>query len=424
MATVRPMLNRFLAVMTTFMLGIVLALSVAHLGAAWRWWPARDVNRAADAVGEVMKTVNRYYVDENAVKPEDLRDAAIAAIGRKLDPYSGYMPLSEYQVLQEEMDGEFGGIGVQVERKDDAVVVIAPMPGGPGDRAGVLRGDRIVAIGDTRLDKPPMEDVIRQLRGKPGTEVAVTFFRPSDEKERTLRIKRERIHVDSVRDVHLIDDTGIGYIQITQFGEQTAGEFSAGLARLRDEGAKSLILDLRDNPGGLLDAAVAVVEPFFKKGELIVYTQGRNPEDRQEIHARSRREPFGLPVAVLINGGSASAAEIVTGALKDTDRAVVIGEKSFGKGSVQTIFNMRGGAGMRLTTARYYTPSGVTIHGVGIQPDIPIKMTPEEENAVRLQRLRPDVTDPAEFKKRFDLDFTEDRPLAAAVEELKKKMQS
>jgi carboxyl-terminal processing protease len=179
---------------------------------------------------------------------------------------------------------------------------------------------------------------------------------------------------------------------------------------------KSLVLDLRNNPGGLLDAAVAVAEPFFKKGELIVYTQGRRPKDRDEYRAEADDTPINVPTVVLINSGSASAAEIIAGALKDTGRAVIVGERSFGKGSVQSIFRLDNGEGMRLTTARYYTPSGVTLHERGVEPTVEIVMSPDEDQNIRLQRTRRDVTDPAEFKERFGIDPVADRQLQAALD--------
>jgi carboxyl-terminal processing protease len=212
---------------------------------------------------------------------------------------------------------------------------------------------------------------------------------------------------------------GIGYIQLTQFTERTGEEFINALNKLNEQGMSSLVLDLRNNPGGLLDAAVAVAEPFFKKGELIVYTQGRQPADRETFRAEVDEEPLGMPVAVLINAGSASAAEIVAGALKDTGRAVIVGERSFGKGSVQSIFRLKNGEGLRLTTARYYTPSGVTIHEKGVAPNVEVVMTPEDDNKLRLQRARDDVKDPTEFKERFGFEPIEDRQLQAALDVLR-----
>jgi carboxyl-terminal processing protease len=221
-----------------------------------------------------------------------------------------------------------------------------------------------------------------------------------------------------VRDVHVLGE-GVGYIQVTEFSEHTGEQFVKALNGLVRQGVDSLVIDLRNNPGGLLDAAVEVAEPFFRKGELIVYTQGRKPADRDEYKAETAGEPVTLRIAVLINAGTASAAEVVTGALKDTRRAVVVGERSFGKGSVQSIFKLKNGEGLRLTTAHYYTPSGVTIHEKGITPQVEVVMTPAEDNKLARQRNRPDITDPAEMKERFGFDPVEDRQLQAALDVLK-----
>jgi carboxyl-terminal processing protease len=194
------------------------------------------------------------------------------------------------------------------------------------------------------------------------------------------------------------------------------------LNKLSDLKAEALVIDLRNNPGGLLDAAVAVAEPFFKKGELIVYTQGRKASDREDYKAESDEDPLDVPTALLINAGSASAAEIVAGALKDTGKAVIVGERSFGKGSVQSIFKLKNGEGMRLTTARYYTPSGVTIHEKGVTPTVEVVMSPEDDQNVRLQRARRDVSEPKEFKERFGFEPIADRQLEAAVDVLRSIM--
>jgi carboxyl-terminal processing protease len=245
----------------------------------------------------------------------------------------------------------------------------------------------------------------------------VSFYRPGTGQTFDLTLMREIIKVDSVRDVHVLPG-GVGYLQLTEFSEHTGEEFTRALDRLRSDGATSLVLDLRNNPGGLLDAAVDVAEPFFRKGELIVYTQGRKADDRDDYRSEAKGEPIALPMAVLINAGSASAAEIVAGALKDTGRAVIVGERSFGKGSVQSVFKLKNGEGLRLTTARYYTPSGVSIHEKGIEPQVEVVMTPAEDSKLRLQRARSDVTAPQEFAERFEFTPIEDRQLQTAVEVL------
>lgn len=414
LATVPRMLKRILMIAAGVFLGITLSISVARLGAFWGLWPDRELDQSSRYVREVLRIVNENYVDADKAKLPRLTEEALKGVIGSLDPHSEYMNARDYKTLEEEISSEFGGIGVQVELRKGEVVVIAPIAGTPGARAGVMRGDMIRSIEGERLEKPALDNVVGRLRGKPGTKVRIGFLRPSTEKEFELTIVRERIKVESVRDVRMRAD-GIGYVQITQFSERTGEEFIEALNTLSDKSMRALILDLRDNPGGLLNAAVEVAEPFFNKGELIVYTQGRRPGDRDDYRAAAPEPRLAIPVVVLINAGSASAAEIVSGALKDTKRAVIIGERSFGKGSVQSILPLRKGEGLRLTTARYYTPSGVTIHEKGVTPDVEIVMSPEEDESARLQRMRDDISDPAEFKERFKIEPRSDRQLEAAI---------
>ncbi len=408
------MLKRILVIATGVFLGTMLSLSAARMAAMWGLWPNRELEQSSRYVREVLKIVNEEYVDGTKAELPKLTEAALQGIVGSLDPHSEYMNARDYKMLEEEISSEFGGIGVQVELRNGNVVVIAPIAGTPGARAGILRGDIIVSIEGSRLEKPSLDDVVGRLRGKPGTKVKLGFVRPSTTKDFELTLTRERIKVESVRDVRLRPD-GIGYVQITQFSERTGEEFIEALNTLNEQNMRGLIVDLRDNPGGLLNAAVEVAEPFFNKGELIVYTQGRKKEDRDEYRAAAPEPALTLPVVVLINAGSASAAEIVAGALKDTRRAVIVGERSFGKGSVQSILPLRKGEGLRLTTARYYTPSGVTIHEKGVTPDVEIVMSPAEDQSARLQRSREDVIDPAEFKERFNTEPTPDRQLEVGV---------
>ncbi len=408
------MLKRILVIASGVFLGTVLSLGAARMAAAWGLWPDRELEQSSRYVREVLKVVNESYVDGSKAELPKLTEAALQGIVGSLDPHSEYMNARDYKMLEEEISSEFGGIGVQVELRNGNVLVIAPIAGTPGARAGILRGDIIVSIEGKKLEKPALDAVVGQLRGKPGTKVKLGVLRPSTSKEFELTLTRERIKVESVRDVRLRPD-GIGYVQITQFSERTGEEFIEALNTLNDKNMRALIIDLRDNPGGLLNAAVEVAEPFFTKGEMIVYTQGRKKEDREEYRAAAPEPALTLPVVVLINAGSASAAEIVSGALKDTHRAVIVGERSFGKGSVQSILPLRNGEGLRLTTARYYTPSGVTIHEKGVTPDVEVVMSPAEDQSARLQRSRDDVDDPEEFKARFNTEPTPDRQLEAGV---------
>jgi carboxyl-terminal processing protease len=411
------MLKRILAIASGMLLGSVLAVGTANVAGRYGWWPGRELDRSAAYVREVLQLVNDQYVEPDRVSYGELTKSALSGIIGSLDPHSDFLDARHYEVLREEMQNEFGGIGVQVELQDGHVVVISPIAGTPGERAGVLRGDRIVRVNGEDMAGTAMDRVVTRLRGQPGTLVTVTFYRPGTEAEYTVDIRRERIRVESVREVRMLPEN-TGYIQLTQFSERTGAELREGLQRLAAEGMQALVLDLRNNPGGLLTAAVEVAEAFFPRGELIVYTQGRQRTDREEFRSSLRGEPVKVPVAVLINSGSASASEIVAGALKDTKRAVIVGERSFGKGSVQSIFRLKDGEALRLTTARYFTPGGETIHEQGVVPDVELVMTPEDDRKLAVQRARDDISDPQLFQQRFGFEPIVDRQLEIALQVL------
>lgn len=413
------MFKRILTLVAGAVLGIALTVAGARVAVAWNIWPNRDLSRSAGYVKDVMKLVSENYVDDKSVAYDKLARNALHGMIETLDPHSEFLEKKENDEFEEDLTGEFGGVGVQVETRNNRIVVIAPLAGTPSERAGIQRGDEIVSIDGKAVDPAGNTDaIIGRLRGKPKTKVLVGLFRPSTQQTLNLTLVREIIRVESVRGVHVIED-GIGYVQLTEFSDHTAEQFRGALESLLKQGMQSLIIDLRNNPGGLLDSAVEVAEPFFRKNELIVYTKGRKPADREEFRAESAGPPIALPLAVLINAGSASAAEIVTGALKDTGRAIVVGERSFGKGSVQSVFKLERGEGLRLTTARYYTPGGLSIHERGIAPHVEVVMTPEEDNKLARQRGRLDITDPKDFKERFGFDPVPDRQLETAVAMLK-----
>jgi carboxyl-terminal processing protease len=418
MRTVPMMFKRIITLAAGVLLGVGLALGGLRVATAWSLWPNRELDRASARVREVFSLVNENYVDEKSARYADLATAAMHGMADSLDPHSEFLELKDNQEFEEELTGQFGGIGIQVESRSGRILVIAPMAGTPGDRAGIRRGDEIVMIdGKPVLPGTLIDDVVRRLRGKPKTSVAVGLNRTGQTEPITLTLVREVIKTESVRGTRILGD-GIGYIEITEFTESTGDQFAKALDGLLKQGINSLVLDLRNNPGGLLDAAVQVAELFFKKGEIVVFTQGRKPENREDFRSEIEGEPLSLPVAILINGSSASAAEVVTGAMKDTGRAVVVGERSFGKGSVQSIFPLKSGEGLRLTTARYYTPSGISIHEKGIAPHVEVVMTPEEDNQLSIQRSRSDVDSVAEFKDRFGFAPIEDRQLKTAIEVL------
>ena len=316
----------------------------------------------------VFDKIKKSYVVP--VDDKTLLKNAIHGMLEGLDPHSTFLDQDSYIELQEGTSGRFGGLGIEVGMEDGFIRVIAPIDDTPAHKAGIQAGDLII-----RLDKKPVKgmtlnDAVKIMRGKPGTEILLTIVRKTLEKPIQISVVRAVIAVKSVKSKMLM--SGFGYARISNFQTQTAADLRRELKKLkRDKQAmlRGVILDLRNNPGGILDVAVEVADMFLSKG-LIVYTEGRLAESKLEFHAYGRDILNGLPLAVLINGGSASGSEIVAGALQDNQRAVIIGKKSFGKGSVQTILPMLNDAALKLTTARYYTPSGRSIQASGIEPDV------------------------------------------------------
>jgi len=330
-----------------------------------------------------------------------------------LDPYSEYLDFDRLKRLDEETSQEFGGIGVQVEMRDDFLTVIAPLEGSPGERAGLLRGDRIVGVDGESIEGFNISKAVSELKGKPGTRVAILIERRGKDERFEVEVIRELIEVDNVQGTELLE-SGIGYVRISQFGKRTGDELEAAIESLLEQGMQALAIDLRNNPGGLLDAAVEVAEKFIPEGELVVYTKGRHESMNEEWYANSGSEPYDFPLAILVNPGSASASEIVAGALKDSGRAILVGEKTFGKGSVQSILPLGGNTGLKLTTAKYYTPGGYVIHENGIEPDVVVEITPEEEGRLAIQRSRLRTMPLEEFVQRFEFEPIEDVQLEAA----------
>jgi carboxyl-terminal processing protease len=410
------MLKRFSAIVAAVLVGYGVAQFAARSGAP-TWWPDRERDKNVRYFRDVMQLVKENYVGDAPAGYDDLTRAALDGMVGTLDPHSQFMRADQYQETEEELSNAFGGVGMQVEQRDGQIWVVSPIAGTPAERAGMRHGDRIVKIDGKVMENPTVEKTVHLVRGEPDTEVTITVYRPSQNRTIDFKLKRERIRLDSVRNATL-DPNGIGYLQITQFSERTSEEFTAALTGLEKHGMRALVIDLRNNPGGLLDAAVDVCNEFFEKGELIAYTQGRTPESRENFQATGGHRLRTYPVAILVNGGTASAAEIVSGAMKDTRRAVIVGEKTFGKGSVQTVLELQNGEGLRLTTARYYTPSGITIHEKGIVPQVELEVSADDDSKLRLQQARPDLAAPAEFNERFGFDRIEDEQLTAAREVL------
>jgi len=320
---------------------------------------------------EVLSIVQSQYVDE--VAPKDIIYNAIKGTLRGLDPHSSFLDPEMYREMQVETSGSFGGLGIEITLRDDVLTVVAPIEGTPAYRAGIQPGDRILKIEGLTTKDMQLSDAVKRMRGKPGSKITISIVREGWSEPKDFFITREQIRVQSVRANQL--EPGIEYIKLRQFQEQTANDLETSLDKYVKEGKiQGLVLDLRNNPGGLLTSAVEVTEKFLESGKLVVYTEGRVRNQNMRFSSNAKRVFSDFPIVVLVNQGSASASEIVAGALQDWGRAVVIGTQSFGKGSVQTIIPLSDGSGLRLTTAKYFTPKGRSIHGKGITPDIVVEV--------------------------------------------------
>lgn len=320
------------------------------------------------AFAEVFERIKRAYVDE--VDDATLLRNAMRGMLNELDPHSAYLDAKAFRDLQESTSGEFGGVGVEIGKRDGQLMVITPLDDTPAARAGIMARDAILRINDTPTEGLSLQEVLELMRGDPGTELELTILREGESAPRNLTLEREIIRTRSVK--HDLLAPGYGYLRISQFQAGTGKQVREALETLAATGElKGLVLDLRNNPGGVLQAAVDVADSFLESG-LIVYTEGRLPDTDQSFSASSTTAAPDLPLVVLINDGSASAAEIVAGAIQDQRRGVVMGTESFGKGSVQQLIPLGDGEGLKLTTALYYTPSGRSIQAQGITPDVEV----------------------------------------------------
>ena len=319
---------------------------------------------------EIFAKIKNDYVEP--IDDKTLLENAIQGMLSGLDPHSAYLVPDDYKQLRQGTSGEFGGLGIEVGMEDGFVKVIAPIDDTPASRAGMEAGDLIIRLDDTPVKGMSLGEAVKLMRGKPGSDIVLTVVREGVDQPFKVTITRDVIKVRSVKSRVLED--GYGYVRVTQFQTRTGENLRDAIAKLKSESGgsiKGLVLDLRNNPGGVLSAAVSVSDAFLKEG-IIVYTDGRLDDAKLRFNAKPTDVLDGAPIVVLVNGGSASASEIVAGALQDHRRAVIMGEKTFGKGSVQTILPMENGSALKLTTARYFTPSGTSIQAKGIEPDITI----------------------------------------------------
>ncbi|MFA5362129.1 MAG: S41 family peptidase [Candidatus Omnitrophota bacterium] len=383
---------------------------------------------------DTLAIVESDYVDE--VNFKNLIYGALKGMLASLDPHSQFLDPDTYNELKVDTEGKFGGLGIEITVKDGLLTVVTPIEDTPAWKAGVKAGDRIVKIENDLTRDMTLTEAVKKLRGKPGEAVKITVLRESEKRILEIKIVRDIIKIKDIKEAKILE-AGISYIRLVEFRENTAVDLDTALKRLDKEGAKAVIFDLRNNPGGLLDVAVDVTGKFIEKGKLVVYTKGRRPSQNLKFLARSASPVLDLPMVVLINEGSASGSEIVAGALQDYKRAIVVGVKSFGKGSVQTVIPLSDGSALRLTTSKYYTPSGKEIHGKGVMPDIVIEEArietpPQNEEAKTLKPA--DVFDQMESEKpekkpagksaekpeeKKDTDYKKDLQLVRAVDVLK-----
>jgi carboxyl-terminal processing protease len=339
-----------------------------------------------------LQLIRQDYVDGNKIAYKDLIYSALRGILNGLDPHSQFMEPTAFRDLQVDTKSEFAGLGIVVSTRDGVITVVSPMEDTPGFRAGILPGDRILRINSATTEKMSLQDAINLLHGDADQKVTLTIFRPSNKETKDYVLQRDVFRVPSIKEARILDEsqTGglkIGYVRVTQFSEPTAQELSQRLDQLQAQGMQALVLDLRFNPGGLLSSAVNVCGLFLPPRTMVVYTEGRDPAQRHEYFTDANARPRpNYPMVVLVNSGSASGAEIVAGALKDLNRALLVGETTFGKGSVQTVIQLPDGSALRLTTAKYFTPGKQVINEKGVTPNIKASLDLEQERALLLKR--------------------------------------
>src|SRR2546428_3007208 len=370
---------------------------------------------------KAVELIRQDYVDGNKTSYHDLITAALKGMLGSLDPHSQFMDPNDFRDMQEDTRSRFNGLGIEVAIKNGLPTIVTPMEDTPAAKAGILSGDQILKINGMSTEKMDLQDVINHLRGATGQKITLTLIRPSTKEVKDYALERAEIKVQSVKGARLLDPdlTGsftIAYVRLIQFNEPTADELSKALDEMQKQGMQALILDLRNNPGGLLNSAVDVCAQFLPPNTKVVSTQGRVASQQRDYSTSGvAKERPRFPMAVLVNEGSASGAEIVCGALKDLHRAIVVGETTFGKGSVQNVMQLPDGSALRFTTAKYYTPGKQVIHGNGVAPNIRVPMSAEQERALFALRSG-DSVKPEEDK---DIIKTRDPQMLRAIDALK-----
>jgi len=383
-----------------------------------------ELYRQVGLFADTLAIINKHYVDET--KPKDLIYGSLKGMLSSLDPHSQFLNPDDYNELKEETEGKFGGLGIEITVKDGLLTVITPIEDTPAWKAGIKPGDYIVKINGELTRDMTLVDAVKKMRGKPGGTVNLTILRNSEKKLLDFKIIRDTIKIKDIKQARILEGN-IGYIRLVEFRENTLQEFNKALTNLSKQKMEALIIDLRNNPGGLLDVAVKITGRFIPPDKMVVYTKGRMKEQNLEFLSDSKNAITDIPLAVLINEGSASGSEILAGALQDYKRAMIIGTKSFGKGSVQTLIPLSDGSALRLTTSHYFTPSGKIIHDKGVTPDIEVQ--PQKENEAKegeAKEKKPneifDEIANKEMKSKTgadEFDYSSDIQLKRAVETLK-----
>lgn len=382
-----------------FTLGVFALLALIYVLLGFRLFTARAAETDSDngyaqiaVFAKAVQLLRQDYVDGNKTSYHDLVYAALKGMLASLDPHSQFMEPDDFRDMQDDTRSRFNGLGIEVSTKNGVLTVIAPMEDTPAAKAGILAGDQILKINGVATEKMDLQQAVNLLRGKAGQKATLTVLRPATKEIKDYLLERAEVKVQSVKAAHLMDHdlTGafkIGYVRIVQFNEPTAEDLAKSLDELQKQGMQALVLDLRNNPGGLLNSAVDVCAQFLPPNTTVVSTQGRvASQERDYATSAAAKERPKFPLAVLVNEGSASGAEIVSGALKDLKRAVLVGETTFGKGSVQNVLQLPDGSALRFTTAKYYTPSKQVIHGNGVTPNIAVPMTAEQERILFASR--------------------------------------
>ncbi|MBU4457540.1 MAG: S41 family peptidase [Candidatus Omnitrophica bacterium] len=412
-----------LIVLVSFAVGVV----ISNVGFAERTRSTDELYKELELFSDAVSIIRSDYVEEPESKT--LIYGALKGMLSALDPYSQFMDPDTYNEMKIETEGEFGGIGIEITIKDDLLTIISPIDDTPAYNVGLKAGDKIVKIDGKITRDLTLIEAVKRLRGRPGTRVDVTVLRESAKKLLDFTIIRSIIKLESIKKSEFIEQ-GIGYIRLVEFQEKTRMDLEKNLRELEKEGLTALILDLRNNPGGLLDSAVDVSDRFLEADKVVVSTKGRIESQNIVFKSKNKNKHLYFPMVVLINGGSASASEIVAGAIQDYKRGIILGTKSFGKGSVQTVVPLSDGSAVRLTTSKYFTPLGRSIHGEGIEPDIVVEYQerPEEmeknESEEILDKLLDDKKDEDEEDKQEKKAVKEkktkyDNQILSAVDVLK-----